>query len=123
MHQVSKDDVFQDMVRVHRSRRKGIGAGQLCRVTANGATILAVARGSPGNDVEGIWLDDAMRSRLGVKEGTTADFEIKKARWDQEFAWLWYASNPIIRAPGRLAVISFILGLFGLALGLMSLFK
>ena len=123
VHQLIKEDVFQDIVRVHRSHRKGIAAGQLCRITANGATVLAVARNSHGNDVEGIWLDDAMRSHLRVKEGAKADFEIKKARWDQEFAWLWNAANPIIRAPGRLAVISFILGLFGLALGLISIFK
>jgi hypothetical protein len=86
---------------------KVLPAAQLCRITANGVTVLAVARNSHGNDVEGIWLDDAMRSHLRVKEGAKADFEIKKVRWDQEFAWLWHAANPIIRAPGGLAVISF----------------
>jgi hypothetical protein len=123
VHQVATSDVFQDMVRVYRSHRHGIRAGQLCRVKANGATILAVARESPNNETDGIWLDDAMRTRLGLREGTTADFEINGARWDQEFTWLWRASDPVNRTAGRLAVISFVLGLIGLLLGLISLLK
>ena len=123
VHQVPKDDIFRDVVRVHRSHREGIRAGQICRITTNGVTALAVARGAPNNDEDGIWLDDAMRSRLTVKEGTTADIEIKKARWDQEFAWLWYSSDPANRTAGRLGIISLVLGFIGLVLGLIALFK
>jgi hypothetical protein len=48
---------------------------------------------------------------------THAEFKIEKARWDQQFAWLWYSTDPVNRTAGRLGVISFILGLIGLALG------
>jgi hypothetical protein len=123
VHQVLKDDIFHDMVRVHYSHREGIKAGQICRVSTNGKTVLAVARGTPGNDTNGIWLDDAMRTHLSLKERATAEFEIDKASWYQEFTWMWHSSDPVIRTAGRLGVISFVLGLFGLALGLISLFK
>jgi hypothetical protein len=123
VHQVLKDDIFRDMVRVHRSHREGINAGQIIRVSANGKTVLAVARGAPANDTNGIWLDDAMRSRLSLKENTTAEFKIEKGSWYHEFAWMWHSSNPVNRTAGRLGMISFVLGLFGLALGLIALFK
>jgi hypothetical protein len=123
VHQVLRDDIFHDMVRVHRSHREGINAGQIIRVSANGKTVLAVARGAPGNDTNGIWLDDVMRTRLSFKEGATAKFKMDKASWLQEFTWLWHSSDPVNRTAGRLGVISFVLGLFGLALGLISLFK
>jgi hypothetical protein len=123
VHELDKDDFLQDIVRVHYSHRKDIKAGQICRITVKDVPVLAAARGAPKNDRTGIWLSDAMRSRLGVKEGMTADFEIKKARWYQEFAWLWYATDPANRTAGRLGVISFALGLIGLGLGLISLFK
>jgi hypothetical protein len=123
VYQMNKDDIFRDMVRVHQSHRKGISAGQICRVTANNLTVLAVARGSPRNDVHGIWLDDAMRSRLGLKEGTTEEFKITKASWYQEFTWLWRSSEPVNRTAGRLGIISFALGLFGFVLGLIALFR
>ena len=123
VHQLAKDDIFHDLVRVHRSHRESTGAGQICRVTANGMTVLAVARGAPGNDTSGIWLDDAMRTRLSLKEGTTAEFKIEKVRWYQEFTWLWHSSDPVNRTAGRLGVISFVLGFVGLALGLIALLK
>jgi len=123
VHELDKDDFLQDIVRVHYLHRKDIKAGQICCLTVKGVPVLAAARGAPKNDVTGIWLSDAMRSRLGLKKGMTADFEIKKARWDQQFAWLWYATDPVNRTAGRLGVISFVLGLIGLALGLIPLFK
>jgi hypothetical protein len=123
VHQAAKDDILRNIVRVHRSHRPDIKAGQVCRITTNGCTIVAVARGSPSNDVDGIWLDDAMRFKLGVKEGKTADFKIRKARWDQEFTWMWSSSDPVDRTAGRLGIISLILGLIGLASGVISIFK
>ena len=74
------------------------------------------------NRVDGIWLDGAMRSRLGLSLGTAEDFAIKKANWYQEFMWMWHTSDPMIRTAGRIALISFALGLIGLLLGIMPLF-
>jgi hypothetical protein len=102
VHQVPKDDILQNIVRVHRSHRQGIKAGRLCRITANSRTIVAVARGSPSNDVDGIWLDDATRFK---------------------FTWMWSSSDPVNRTAGRLGIISLIPGLVGLALGVISTFK
>jgi hypothetical protein len=118
-----KDESLLDIVRVHYSHRRAIKAGQICSIIANGATVLAAARGAPKNDVKGIWLGDERIHKLHLKEGAQADFEIKKARWDQQFTWLWYATDPANRTAGRLGVISFALGLIGLTLGLIPLFK
>jgi hypothetical protein len=118
-----KDEFLLDIVRVNYSHRRGIKAGQICSLTANGATVLAAARGAPKNDVKGIWLCDERIHKLHLKEGVPADFEIKKARWGQQFTWLWHATDPASRTAGRLGVISFALGLISLALGLIPLFK
>jgi hypothetical protein len=123
VHQLDKEDIFQDMVRIHPSHRSGIGAGRICRVTAIGVTVLAAARGSPSNRTDGIWLDDAMRKHLGVKEDEQVDFKIARARWFEEFTWMWNAADPASRAAGRLGLISFALGVIGFALGIITLLR
>jgi len=123
VHELDKDEVFQDIVKVHYSHRKGAYAGQIICLRAKGVPVLAAARGAPNNDTGGIWLSSAMIGRLGLERGKKTDFEINKARWDQQFAWLWRATDPANRTAGRLGIISFILGLIGLFLGLMSLFR
>jgi hypothetical protein len=50
--QADKEDVFQDMVHVDQSCRPRISAGQIFRVTANGITVLAVARGPRNNKAQ-----------------------------------------------------------------------
>ena len=121
--QADREDIFRDMVRVDTSHRPGILAGQVFRVTVNNTTILAIARGAPKNNAAGIWLDDAMRSRLGLQNGTEVDFKFDKARWSDNFLWLWKASDPVNRTAGRLGLISLVLGVTGLVLGIISVFK
>ena len=123
VHQIpDKDDVLRDLVRVHSSRRVGINAGHVCRVSANGKTIIAAARNSPHNDTRGIWLDDSQRKALGVEEEKEADFDLQRARWYDEFWWMWRSSDPVNRTAGRLGIISLGLGIIAVLLGAWSVY-
>ena len=120
IHKVDREDIFQDLVRVHISHRKGIRAGRLCRVTINGKSIVAVARNSLRNDTKGIWLDNSQRAKLGVKAGDDADFSITPTSWYEELLWIWRASDPVNRTAGRLGILSLLLGITGVVLGAWS---
>ena len=122
VNKVNRDDVFNDLVRVHRSHREGIRTGRLCRVNANGKSIIAVARNSLRNDTKGIWLDNAQRAVLGVKADQEADFNIISAPWYEEFLWVWRASDPVNRTAGRLGIISLGLGVIGVILAIWSVY-
>jgi len=118
--QVEKDDVFGDLARLHSSHRPGILAGQVCRIEVANSTIFAVARNTRGNERGTIYLDDALRSRLGVKDGMSYDFKVSKAGWYGQFVWAWTASNAVNRVAARLGVLSVLLGALGLMLGVLS---
>jgi hypothetical protein len=125
VHEIDREDIFLDSVRVHYSHRPGIRSGRLFRVTAvaNGKSIFAIARNTLQNDREGIWLDDELRKKLGrLREGNVTLFEFTKASSLREIVWLWNASNPANRIPGRLGVVSFGLGIVGLLLGAWSVY-
>lgn len=120
--QVDAEDIFNDMVRVHTSHRPGIPAGTICKINANGIAILAVARNTRSNERDIIAIDDALRTRLGVKEGKSYDFKIAEAGFLDQFAWGCLASNPVNRIASRLAALSIILTEIGLLLALWSVY-
>ena len=123
VHQIlDKGDVLRDLVWVHYSHRQGIKAGHVCRVSANGKSIIAAVRNSPHNDTRGIWLDDLQRTALGVKEEKEADFHFKRARWYDEFRWTWRSSDPVNRTAGLLGIVSLGLGIIGVLLGAWSVY-
>ncbi len=89
---------------------------------ANGKSIFAIARNTLKNDKEGIWLDDEQRKNLSIRDGDKLNFDFTKASSLREIVWLWNASNPANRIPGRLGVVSFGLGIVGLLLGAWSVY-
>jgi len=116
-------DLLADLVRVHSTYRPGIVAGEICRISADGKSILAVARNTRKNERGVIRLDDAMRKHLGVDEGEKVDFTITKAnRWDN-FMWAWRATNPVNRVAAQLGVISLALGLLSLIFPVWQLYQ
>jgi hypothetical protein len=121
VHQVDKEDIFEDLVRVHTTHRPTIVAGKIFRVASEKGTALAVARNSPKNDRDGIWIDDAMRGRLGVKTGDQEEFTFCAAKWWENPVWLWRLSNPANRVAAQLSIVSLVLGVIGLLLGIFSL--
>jgi hypothetical protein len=122
VRQVEKSDVFGDLVRVHASHRPALAAGEICCVTANGRSTYAVARNTLANQRDVISLDDAMRRRLMVKDGSEYEFAIARANWWGSFLWAWQASNPVNRIAAQLAVLSVVLGAIGVLLGAISLY-
>jgi hypothetical protein len=123
VHEIDREDIFLDSVRVHYSHRPGIRSGRLCRIIANGKCTFAIARNTLKNDREGIWLDNTQRKNLGgIRAGDKLDFDFTKASSLREVAWLWNASNPANRIPGRLGIVSFGLGIVGLLLGAWSVY-
>lgn len=118
---LEREDVFEDMVRVHLSHRPNSKAGSVIKVRANGQTTRAIARGAPGNSREEIFLDLATRQKLGLSLNQAADIKILAASTFDELIWAWNATNAMPRIASRLAVLSIVLGVVGLLLGLISL--
>jgi hypothetical protein len=121
--QQSLSDIFEDMARLHLDHRPGAPAGRVIAIEANGRTVRAIARGAPNNRRDTIHLDSAMRQRLGVKPNQVVDFTIRIGNWRDDIAWAWHATNAMPRIAIRLATLSVALGVVGLMLGAISLFK
>jgi hypothetical protein len=120
--QAAREDVFGDIVRVHFEHRPETNAGELTRVWVEDRYVVAVARGTNSTEkTNTIWIDSALRSRLRVKENTKYDFRFQKADFWDELYWALNTTEPVPRIAARLAVLSAILGAFGLALGAVSL--
>lgn len=64
-----------------------------------------------------------MRSKLGIRPNTSAEFIFEKANLWDECVWAWSATDAMPRVAARLGAISVGLGGVGLFLGLISLFK
>jgi hypothetical protein len=114
-------DVFENMARVDLKHRPGTKAGQVIIVSANSRTSRLVARGARGKDENCIFLDLATRRTLGLSENATADFAISRGKFFDELFWAWNAPNAGPRVAARLGVLSFGLGVSGLALGIVSI--
>ena len=118
---LEREDVFEDMVRVHLSHRPKSKAGAVIKVSANGRTTRAIARGAPKNSRDEIFLDLATRQKLGLNLNQAAELKISAASTFDELIWAWNATNAMPRIASRLAVLSVVLGFVGLLLGSVSL--
>jgi hypothetical protein len=119
---VTLDDVFSDVVRVHISHRRFANAGAVIRISCNGKSAYAVARGPKGVGSTGIAMDMAIRDRLDVKPGQDRNFVFEKAGVWGQLCWAWRATDAMPRIAARLGVLSVMLGLIGLGMGALSLF-
>lgn len=119
------DEVFIDTVRIpakHRLDANGnaIENGTLVRVDVGGHHVLVVARGQQGND-ETIQMDEFTRRRLGgVALNAELDLTISKATMKDQLLWYIHATNPAIRIPAWVALISVLLGLISVVLSIWS---
>lgn len=121
--QQSMRDVFQDIARVSHEHRNGCKTGKVIVISTDGKTARAVARGAEAFDRNGIYLDEATRERLGVRQNREYDFTIRPGGWIDEFLWAWHASNAMPRVGARLGILSVGLGGLGLILGIASCVK
>lgn len=123
IRQARQEDVFKDIVRVNENYRSGIDAGLVCKITHMNVCCYAIVRGTLDDGVAAIEIDERLRDKLLVKVGHHANLTIAKATWFGEQVWAYGASDPAYRVATRLALISFALGIVGLILGVISLFK
>lgn len=115
------DDVFSDIARVHGDHRPGIKAGHILTLEYEGKFVPLVARGSHGNERGVIALDLETRERLGdLALNKSYNFKIHSATWAECIKWAWTATDPTYRIASKLSIVSFILGIIGLFLGLLS---
>ncbi len=126
VHRASEEDVYRDIARVSEAHRKDhegktIPEGTLCKISLSGSKTYAILRGKADSNQPYIWLDERTRNRLGLNLGDECDFEFEKVGITGEVCWACTASDLAYRVAGRLAVLSILLGLLGLALGILSL--
>ena len=70
-----------------------------------------------------IFLNGKARRKLSLKLNESAEIEIKHGNYIDDLIWAWNANNTMPRIAARLAVLSVVLGLFGLLLGFISIMK
>ncbi len=112
--QAEDDDVFEDIVRINTNHRKGIKAGEACVIRYGKKRIAVVMRNTRGGECNVIRMDDTLRTRLGVEEEQTYDFEIRRASFLDNLSWGWHSTNVYVKSSARLAFVGFVLGVIGL---------
>lgn len=115
------DDIGRDIVRIHRDDRRPaeVNRHDIIRLSVGAKSIVVAMR---GNDTPGIInIDIDLREELGLSVGGTYDFELRKVGKVGQFLWQWNATDPAVRLPAQIAIVSFCLGLIGLALGVVSI--
>ncbi|MER8374460.1 hypothetical protein [Mesorhizobium sp. M0488] len=117
------DEVFADTVRIPKKHRNGTPNGTVVRIKNDGKAVYAVVRGLADDTRPVIWVDEFLRRQLGVALGGRIDSaNIVPAKWWQHIFWYYHASNPSVRVPARVAVISLCLGVLSVALGIWSVY-
>lgn len=116
------DDIARDMVRINiKDRPCQIGRHEIISLRVGNRRKLVTVR---GNNVAGtINVDIDNREDLGVVLDQTFEFELKRARWWEKVVWQWGATDPAVQQSARIAALSFVLGLIGLILGLISVWR
>lgn len=117
---VVRDDVMNDLVRVHLKYRPFSRAGQVIVIKCNGKKLRLAARGPKAGQSDKIGLDSEARSSLGLKPGDKVWFEFCEACFWDEWLWAWSATDAMPRVAARLGLFSILLGLLGLGLGIWS---
>ncbi|MCV3205745.1 hypothetical protein OHD62_05665 [Mesorhizobium sp. YC-39] len=114
-------DIGRDILRInHADRPHGISRHDIVSVEVNGRSAIVAIR---GNDEPGVVnIDVDARDDLRVLPGETYEFELRRI-WFGKLRWYWNATDPATRVPTHIAVVSFILGVIGLALGVLSVWS
>lgn len=119
---MDREDVFEDMARVHLSHRPFAKAGAVFVIHVNGRKAIVTARGAPKNSRSNIHLDLETRKMLCVELNKSYDFEFLEADCLDEICWAWRATSAMPRIAARLAILSTSLGCLSILLGVVSFF-
>lgn len=117
VHQAGEDDVYQDIIRVHKDRRNGVREGRICHVSVGDAAALFAMRGLPDSQKDWVRLDEFGRDRLGIADGASCEFTFREASYPEALCWACRAADPGARIAAWVAVWGLALGAFGLLVG------
>lgn len=107
------DDVYKGVVRIAKADRGSLKTGRLHKFKCTSGSGSFVLRGLSPDEKGHIRLDQDTRDCLGVpKGGGEIEFEIRKANFFDEVVWAWTSNDTGYRAATRLAIVTFVLGLF-----------
>ena len=114
-------DVFDDVARLHLDHRPAAKAGRIILIQNGKLKAYAVARGlASGMSKDQISIDSALRERLNVKVNQAYNLKLRRVGFWGEVRWAWDSTNAMPRVAARLGAISFLLGIVGLFLGVLS---
>jgi hypothetical protein len=123
VRKLPEEDVLKDVVRLGDAYRDGIPNQTICLVRANRRKARGFVRGwgesSTGSEPI-IGLDAAMRRKLGLEKDVEYDFQLIPLGGLGQFLWYLGASDPAVRLPAMLALVSLIVGVIGFFLGIVS---
>ncbi|WP_155326476.1 hypothetical protein [Alkalilacustris brevis] len=112
------------IVRLHQSHRSGIERYDVARITNTSDRSRSYDAVLLGHDDDSaIYMAFDTRQALGVKKNAQLDFELKALGWFDKLRWYLRTPDPRIFIPAWLAIWSVGLGVVGIVLGVVSLFK
>jgi hypothetical protein len=125
----SHEDVYRDFVRLDETSRmtpdgRPIPEGVVCRVTIGRRSALLIMRGiDAATAPDRMRLDERTRQRLAIEADQEVEVKLEPVGLLAQFRWAWTATDPAYRIGARMALLSVVLGVAGLALGAVALFK
>ena len=123
VEQIKEEEIYRDFARIPELHRGGIAEGSLCRIAFCQNSVSLVVRGLQNVQTATLRIDSLTRDKLKVIDGLEYDFEIEQLNWLSQLLVPWNASDPFNRQAMRLSIIALFLGVVGLILGLISIFK
>jgi hypothetical protein len=119
-------DVWKDIARIPHSYRRDVHGrqlhrGEIVKLKVNGTRKFVVLHGCRKKGARIVLIDSKLRTDLKLKNGVVYDFELERASLPGQWVWTWNASEPMYRVPAQVSLISFVLGVLGLILGIVSI--
>lgn len=119
--EIGRNDVAQDIVRLHKSERRGLPRHAVVLLKhSSGKEKYVVALGHNGK-ADVIKMDYDLREYFDVDANKSSQFSVMSGGLLGQMLFLWRATSPSIYVPYRIALVSFIMGAVGLLLGGISL--
>lgn len=121
VERVLNGEAGRDLVRINFDDRQGNSRRRdivELRVDGRRAIVALLGRDDRG----GINIDFDVRKELEVEVGRFYEFDIRRLSWWGKLRWYMGATDPAVRIPAKIAVVSFVLGGIGLIVGFIGLY-
>jgi hypothetical protein len=128
VHHLSEHEVYRDIARIPEEYRKDVHGQRvdrgnvcelLCKETGNKAFVVLYGSRREGAH---IGVDNRTRRKLDIKPDHSYEFELISSGFWGEVRWALESGDVVHRFSSRIALVSLILGLAGIALGILSVY-